>query len=87
MIDVKEAVGKAVDYLVSVYPKIEQSTIELEEVERSEDDQFWLITLSYGTSAFSPGAAFIGKRRYKLFKVNIGTGDVVSMKIREIHAS
>jgi hypothetical protein len=87
MIGVKEAAQKAVDYLVSVKPNVNQSSIELEEVERSEDEQHWLITLSYSTSGTSPGVAFIGRRKYNLFKVNIDKGEVVWMKIREIHAS
>ncbi|MDY6781174.1 MAG: hypothetical protein SW833_01235 [Cyanobacteriota bacterium] len=67
--------------------------IRLEEVELTEDRKFWWVTLSFaslepesqqnplrGVVNFSPKL----ERMYKLFKVNSETGEVESMKIREL---
>lgn len=53
MLDVKEAVGKAFEYFATLYPGF--SSVQLEEVELTEDADYWLITLSYP----SPGLAEI----------------------------
>jgi len=65
----------------------------LEEVEFSEDERFWLITLSYQIkaepapkAAVPSMAAFFGPTsmtKYKVFKVDAQSGKVVSMKIRK----
>ncbi len=53
----------------------------VEEVELDDTDRYWLITLGYQ----APGAyPFAGSKEYKVFKVDSYTGEVVSMKIREI---
>jgi hypothetical protein len=84
MINVTEATGKARDYLVSFFPDAEK--VQLEEVELTEDKAWWLITLSYeGASTSVASSLLVGKSvRYKLFKLDAGTGEVVSMKIRDI---
>ncbi len=70
--------------------------LRLEEVELSEDKHSWLITLSYDlplknrsqleellSSPISSKKVFF-RREYKLFKVNSETGEVESMKIRQV---
>jgi hypothetical protein len=47
-IDVKEAVRKAVAYLLKLYPKLGTgANVMLEEIEESEDGSYWLVTLGY----------------------------------------
>lgn len=84
MINVKEASNKAKEYLVSFFPDAEQ--VQLEEVELSGDKTHWLITLSYeGVSASVASSMLVGKSvLYKIFKLDAETGEVLSMKIRDI---
>jgi hypothetical protein len=44
MINVKEAVAKAVQYVLDIFPCNTISDIRLEEVEFSDNDKLWLIT-------------------------------------------
>ena len=84
MIDVKEATGKAREYLVSFFPDAEK--VQLEEVELTEDKSYWYITVSYeGVSNSVASSLLVGKSlRYKIFKLDAESGEVISMKIRDI---
>lgn len=53
-------------------------SIEIEEVELSRDSRLWHVTLSYLTNPFG------GARKYKVFTISAKTGQVKSMKIREM---
>ena len=52
--------------------------LALEEVERSKDGRYWLITLGYSPNIFT------ARRNYKVFTVDADTGEVLSMKIRKM---
>jgi hypothetical protein len=84
MINVKEASGKATEYLRAFFPDVEK--VQLEEVELTDDRAYWFITLSYeGVSNSVASSLLVGKSvRYKLFKLDAETGEVISMKIRDI---
>lgn len=91
MIDVKKAVASAVKYIKELYPQKNLRDLRLEEVERSDDEQYWLVTLGFSVPVSSDGSAVaqaLGgtryERAYKLFKVNAQTGEVRSMKIRKV---
>ena len=77
MIEVKEAVRIASDYLRDLYAAQTFYDPELEEVELTDDVKYWLITLSYATSMVPS----VG-RHYKQFKIKADTGSVLAMKIR-----
>jgi hypothetical protein len=81
MITVKEAVAKAIEFAQGMLG-VPASEVLLEEVELGKDgpNDVWLITLS------APGRAGIAvlRRDYKKFIVRGDTGEVVSMKIREL---
>ena len=81
MIDAKDATNKAVDYFTDLYGTSEG--IILEEVELSEDEKNWLITLSFPNPEGRQGL-FHPPRKYKLFRISAQTGEVKSMKIRVI---
>jgi hypothetical protein len=94
MVDVKEAAQRAADYFAKIYSDKPYSDVLLEEVELSEDEKYWLITLSYAyelptVSLVSPMNPFAklkdGPRRYKLFKIDAATGNVKAMKIRSLN--
>ncbi|MCK4430434.1 MAG: hypothetical protein KAW19_03935 [Candidatus Aminicenantes bacterium] len=66
--------------------------IRIEEVELSENDEYWLITLGYDIpsalrmskfqEALGPPPRF--DRDYKLLKIDANTGEIISMKIRKL---
>jgi hypothetical protein len=85
MLDVREAARKASEYFAGLFSNQTIGNVQLEEVEISDDGKNWLITLSY--PVIPEGLApiqFIGKRKYKLFTVDAETGQVKSMKIRNV---
>jgi len=84
MIDVKLATEKAKDHLKTFFPDAQK--VQLEEVELTGDRAYWMITLSYeGVSTSVASSLLVGKSLiYKIFKLDAETGDVISMKIREI---
>ena len=93
MLDVKQAAHKAFEYFASLYPACDPSKTLLEEVELTEDGEYWLITLSYPfpglaeypasgiAELFGRGAA---PRDYKVFRIDAASGEVKSMKIRKV---
>lgn len=87
MINVKNAVKSAYDYFQSIQDLMNNhiEDLNLEEVELSEDEKFWLITLGFYRPIKTPNLFEEKyKRVYKLFKVNSETGAVEAMKIREV---
>lgn len=92
MIDVKEATQIALSYFEDLYGEDAFSNVLLEEVEREEEDDtsYWLITIGFTErkeiksssplSSFSPDK----RRRYKRFKINAETGEVLAMTIRSV---
>jgi len=84
MIDVTEATNKAKTHLASFFPDAEK--VQLEEVELTDDKTHWLITLSYeGVANSVASSLLVGKSlRYKIFKLEAESGEVISMKIRDI---
>ncbi len=83
MIDVKQAAQLASQYFAGLYEGPAVSGAQLEEVEITEDGKYWLITLSYPLA--EGGLLNLNyKRRYKVFKINAETGEIMSMKIRKV---
>jgi hypothetical protein len=86
-LEVKKAVDQARGYLSDIL-QVPVSQVLLEEVELSEDQQFWLITFSYPAPDGSPFAAVVGGgRAYKVVKLQADTGKLVSVKIRSLAAA
>ena len=91
---VKQAVAKAMAAAGEFYAKQDMVDLTLEEVEMSDDGKHWLITLGFFLASKKPPTdlgdrlrQIQGKtyeRRYKLFKVDVYTGKVGSMKIRNV---
>jgi hypothetical protein len=92
VIDVKQAVATAMNYFRSLMGADGLSDIVLEEVELSDDERFWNITLSAllpetkdTGNTMSAIALALGqqlRRVYRVFKINAETGAVQSMKMR-----
>lgn len=92
MISFKEAAKKAYQFIREVPGYEDKGEILVEEVEKSEDGYYWLITLGYlvPTKYGSPSALSLFttspefKKEYKRFKINIETGEVESMTLRTL---
>jgi hypothetical protein len=84
MINVKEAIDKAKEYLVTFFPEAEN--VELEEVELTADKSHWMVTLSFeGITSSVASSLLVGKSvLYKIFRIEAETGEVISMRIRDI---
>ena len=80
MIDVKKAVTAALAYA----QELGRPGATLEEVERSEDDRYWLVTLGFPRrlNDLSVLGGIRYEPDYKVFKVDAETSEVLSMKIR-----
>ncbi len=88
MSDVTEAVGIATNFLKEMYPEEKSKDLRLEEVVLTEDEMFWLITLSFLRS--NSGSALelavgTSTREYKQIKVNAQTGKVLQMVMRNAY--
>ena len=96
MIDVKEAVKIANDTLVTLFSSDKLADLELEEVEISDDEKYWFITLGFSVpeaksdKTNSPLSRMLTERekefarKYKIFRIDAQTGKFHSMKIREV---
>jgi hypothetical protein len=93
-IDAKKAAQLAIEYFHELFTSSTISNIALEELEFSEGENCWLITLGFDETCRSndpsqtriPVVLRLQKivRKYKIFKVNAKTGKVISMKIRSL---
>jgi hypothetical protein len=88
MVSIKEAVQSAVAFAQTTLGEERTKGIRLEEVEtKGFSDDVWLITLSMVSADAVPLMVSMtgkGSREYKTFTVVKGTGEVTSMKIREL---
>ncbi len=96
-VDARKAVTTTIDYLKDLGDLVahEFYDLRLEELELSGDGELWLVTLGYhildkraesqrGLEAIEISPQNSCKREYKIFQVNVETGEVQSMKIRSL---
>ena len=89
-VNVEGAVGAATAFLNALYGHTVES-VRIEEVERADEKgiDVWRITLSFFMAETAPGpfGTAFGPvtRAYKVFAVDVATGEVHSMKIRQIN--
>ncbi|MFC2128640.1 hypothetical protein ACFLRR_02070 [Bacteroidota bacterium] len=84
MIDAKVAVDKATDYLKIFFPESERT--QLIEVELSDDKKSWYITMSHDTLPTTPSELMASAKttKYKVFRIDVKSGEVISMKLRDL---
>lgn len=96
MIEIKEAVQTAMKQLSAFYKEKGIRNVLLEEVEFSKST-YWLITIGFDiekvplpgsiSSLFQRTLAYTAPdsvRKYKIFKINKTTGNIISMNIRNV---
>ncbi|HEX8390977.1 MAG TPA: hypothetical protein VF665_01365 [Longimicrobium sp.] len=94
MLTVKEAVHHAHQWVSELYPQGELRHLRLEEVQLSSDERYWEITLGWLEPAIRENtfAASLSSdvrvlpRVYKTLDVDVETGEVKSMRIRDVAA-
>lgn len=95
MVDIKEAMATARKKITDVYGQ-EPANLQVEEIEQSEDGQYWLITLGFNAPPPMNPQNDLQKlsfalrapvRVYRIIKINLKSGDFVSMKMREAQAA
>ena len=91
MISAKQAIQSAIRFLGEIFDDDGNPSIRVEELEQGREDSAWYVTLSYyPASDTRPGlsesmkAILAPERVYKSFEINSSTGEVRSMKIREL---
>lgn len=92
MIDVTSAVQLAVKYCGELFGNI-SNRLQLEEVELSDDEKHWLITVGYDEPGTSQSAVMLEihqgfaprrqERKYKVVDVDAETGKVKAVKMRQ----
>jgi hypothetical protein len=94
MIDVKQAVKNALEYVGSIFPAGEMIDPRLEEIELTQDEKSWLITVSFIRKTPPQSVLQIpnqlawnintNDREYKLITLSAESGKPLSMKIRQL---
>ena len=79
----KDAVMAASKYYIEV-TGLPFKGVSVEEVELTEDRRFWLVTLGLPQASLAGMLVSRDALDYKIFKVNSKTGQVLSMKIRNV---
>ena len=98
-INVKDAVRIAVEYVRDLFATEQLIDLRLEEVELSDDGEYWYVTLGFSRPELQKqhdavGTAVAGAilgalrpqtlaRDYKIVKIHARSGDVQSVKIRQ----
>ena len=94
MVDLKEAVQEAKKYIKQLFSDEKIYDLLLEEVEKSEDEKYWLVTIGFevesqlnkNTSSFVDALAItprkVYRRVYRTIEIDSETGEMVSMKGR-----
>jgi hypothetical protein len=90
MVSIQQAVTIANDFISHLYPS-PLLDLTLEEVQRSEDDKYWLITLGFfrnkPISNLNTLQNLVGnqtERVYKVIKIDAESGNPISMQIRSL---
>ena len=88
-VDLNSAVKTALKFFRDSFGLLNPSDVQLEEIELSEDERYWLITVGYDNP--TAVGALRGKyvlpqkvplRKYKVVRVDAQTGRPVSIKTR-----
>lgn len=85
-VDARTAVSAVKRHLQSLQDSLgcQVEDLRLEELELSEDERYWLVTLGFITTAPGKEECFFKDRNYKIFQVDTNTGRVMSMRNRQL---
>lgn len=83
MLDVKEAANIALKYFSDLF-KGKYENLALEEAELSDDSKHWNITVGFNVPNSTSFFDVSKTRNFKIFSIDAASGDVLSMKIRNL---
>ncbi len=84
MVDIREAVKTATQFMCDIYDEADRPKLGVEEVEHDAENKHWLVTIGIGgaepasTMSVVEGAGV--DRHYKVIQIDAETGAVVAMK-------
>ncbi len=91
LMDVKTAVKTAIEYVADVFKSEHPEYIGLEEVVLDEHEDVWEVTIGFSRPWDSPVGGIanalqprIPRRQYKVVRIDNRSGQVKSIKIREL---
>ena len=94
MIDMKQAVQIAQDFCRTLYGPDQLADFLLEEVELTDDEKFWLVTISFnlkpGENARQAAGSGVSSQTralehvFKTMKVDASSGRALSLKIKKL---
>lgn len=89
--NVKEAVSLAKQHLLDLFADEKLTNVGLEEIEFNKSADEWVVTLGFSRPWDEPRNTLAAiaqaphlRRTYKVMRVSNGSGEVVSMKTREV---
>ena len=89
--NVKDAVKKAIEYIADIFKSENPESIGLEEVILNEHENIWEVTIGFSRPWDYPIMGLVTglqaqrpKRQYKIVRIDNESGEVKSIKIREI---
>ena len=90
--NVKDAVKKAIEYVVDIFKSENAENIGLEEVMFDEHKNIWNVTIGFSRPWDYPKQGLLigfqqqenPKRQYKIVRIDNESGKVISIEIREI---
>jgi hypothetical protein len=93
MISMKQAVNNAMLFVVELYGKDKLENLLLEEIELSDDESYWFVTIGFNVIEEDLSSGILrsmrtrastdkGPRIYKQIKIDAETGVPLSLKIR-----
>lgn len=84
MVDIREAVQTAIQFICDVYDESDRQKLGVEEVEHDAENEHWLVTVGIGgaepASTMSVVEGTGVDRHYKVIRIDAETGTVVAMK-------
>ena len=89
--NVKEAVKKAIEYVADVFESEHLQNVGLEEVVLNDAEDAWEVTIGFSRPWDYPKGGLVAglqpqnpKRQYKIVRIDNESGNVKSIKIREL---
>ena len=78
MLDIQEAAARAREAFLALHPDVRADEVRLAEVELTENDRLWAVTIAYHDSEVS------GIGKFKVLGLDAETGQVRSVRVRTL---
>lgn len=79
MIDLKQAADRAMEYFQELFQAQSYIKVLVDEVELSEDEKYWMVTLGYEEKPAGSLGLDMVHRKHKVFRIDVESHRIVSM--------